>query len=84
MPGGVYFKQPQHISTGMLLFDAFHGTQGPEFCTLQTLLVHQEFFFFSLMLAMGPRPLVPFEKEMVTISDKGSHPGGVCKGGCQN
>ena len=57
MPGGVYFKQPQHISTGMLLFDAFHGSQGPEFCTLHPLLVHQEFFFFSLMLAMGPRVL---------------------------
>ena len=57
MPGGVYFKQPQHISTGMLLFDAFYGSQGPEFGTLQPLLVHQEFFFFSLMLAMGPRVL---------------------------
>ena len=54
MPGGVYFKQPQHISTGMLLFDAFHGSQGPEFCTLHPLLVHQEFFFL-----VGCLPWVP-------------------------
>ena len=37
--------------------DACHGSQGREFCTLQPLLVHQEFFFSSLMLAMGPRVL---------------------------
>ena len=34
-----------------------HGSQGPEFCTLQPLLVHQGFLFFSLMLATGPRVL---------------------------
>ena len=35
-----------------------HGSQGPEFCTLQPLLVHQGFIFcFSLMLATGPRVL---------------------------
>ena len=35
-----------------------HGSQGPEFCTLQPLLVHQGlFFFFSLMLATDPRVL---------------------------
>ena len=34
-----------------------HGSQGPEFCTLQPLLVHQGFFLSSLMLAMGPRVL---------------------------
>ena len=33
-----------------------HGSQGPEFCTLQPLLVHQE-CFFSLMPAAGPRVL---------------------------
>ena len=31
-----------------------HGPQGPEFCTVQPLLVHQGFSLFSLMLAMGP------------------------------
>ena len=34
-----------------------HRSQGPEFCTLQPLLVHRGFFFFSLMLATGPRVL---------------------------
>ena len=35
-----------------------HGSQRPEFCTLQSLLVHQGvFFFLSLMLATGPRVL---------------------------
>ena len=34
-----------------------HGSQGPEFCILQPLLVHQGFFFFGLMLATGPRDL---------------------------
>ena len=34
-----------------------HGSQGPEFCTLQPLLIHQGFFFSSLMLATGPRVL---------------------------
>ena len=34
-----------------------HGSQGPEFCTLQPLLVHQGIFCFSLMLATGPRVL---------------------------
>ena len=29
-----------------------HGSQGPEFCTLQPLLVHKG-FFLSLMLATG-------------------------------
>ena len=43
------------------------------------------FFFHPITVrACPPCPLVPFEKETVTISDKGSHPGGVCKGGCQN
>ena len=32
-------------------------SQGPKFCTLQPLLVHQGFFPFSLMLATGPRVL---------------------------
>ena len=30
-----------------------HGSQGPEICTLQSLLGHQG-FFFSLMLATVP------------------------------
>ena len=34
-----------------------HGSQGPEFCTLQPLSVHQGCFFSSLMLARGPRVL---------------------------
>ena len=34
-----------------------HESRGPEFCTLQLLLVHQGFFCFSLMLATGPRVL---------------------------
>ena len=34
-----------------------HGSQGLEVCTLQPLLVHQVFFFLSLMLATGPRVL---------------------------
>ena len=34
-----------------------HGTQGPEFCTRQPLLVHRGFFFSGLMLATGPRVL---------------------------
>ena len=34
-----------------------HRSQGPQFCTLQPLLVHQGFFPFSLMLATGPRGL---------------------------
>ena len=32
-----------------------HGSQGPEACTLQPLLVYQG--FFSLMLATGPKAL---------------------------
>ena len=35
--------------------DAFHMSQGPEFCTLQTLLVYHEFFLFSLMASICPR-----------------------------
>ena len=34
-----------------------HGSQGPEFCTLQPLLVHQGFFVSVVMLATGPRIL---------------------------
>ena len=34
-----------------------HGSQGPEFCTLQPLLVHRDIFCFSWMFAMGPRVL---------------------------
>ena len=33
-----------------------HGSQGPEFCTLQPLLVHQGFFVL-VWLATGPRVL---------------------------
>ena len=39
-----------------LFFTGSHGSQGPEFCTLQPLLVHQG-FCLSLMLATGPRVL---------------------------
>ena len=34
-----------------------HGSQGPELCTAQPLLVHQGISFLSLMLPTGPRVL---------------------------